>query len=706
MPESRRHRSSSTRLPGKPVKGKAKPGPQKANRKTGLHGKTGDTALVAKTGKKGTQKFKALGAGGSKDAGASGMHKATGARKRETTSVKMRAVGKASVGKAHAKSSAAKSKTTSKAGSDRKKQKGGETSVHAGVVAVAGERADRGRSQDSGKRKRKARMSLALEFTVPVCMMLGLIIVIWGIVIRRHMQKNHLNEIKKNGASQVLALAKIGSRILKDKEDSNDLWLLKGGWVSKGKWEKLTGKKGEEKPSAADIAKANHNARVLSSLTFYVDPQKRNEILDAYVLGEGNKFVAGAYEFKGQVLIKSSSWFHEVEQNVKIGDDFRSLGDVKVSPSVVDTGGKSVKAFQFRCPIRNADGLTVGTALLALRGEVIETEQSALSRLMIMMGIGAMVLAIVVCVLIATVVTKPVKTLIKDMEIVSQGNLEHKTRAHSSDEIGQMAVEFNEMTRKLLVARDAEKEAERLENELDMAREIQMTLLPKGVPKVDGFDIEAHYRPAKEVGGDYYDFYLIVTKIHLGIIVADVSGKSVPGAMQMATTRTILRFIAGNNTSAMDTLAKTNAIVAQEIKRGMFVTAFYVVLDAKNKSALCASAGHNPMVLVRANGELELINPSGIALGFDKGPIFSRTIKEQRVQLATGDRVVLYTDGVVEAMNSKNEEYTPERFYEFCKKNTNQSSKDFVAGLLDDLDAHKGKAEQHDDITVVTFKVL
>jgi len=103
---------------------------------------------------------------------------------------------------------------------------------------------------------------------------------------------------------------------------------------------------------------------------------------------------------------------------------------------------------------------------------------------------------------------------------------------------------------------------------------------------------------------------------------------------------------------------------------------------------------------------LELINPSGIALGFDKGPIFSRTIKEQNVQLATGDRVVLYTDGVVEAMNAKNEEYSPERFYELCQKNKDQTSKDFVAGLLEDLDAHKGSAEQHDDITVVTFKVL
>ena len=112
------------------------------------------------------------------------------------------------------------------------------------------------------------------------------------------------------------------------------------------------------------------------------------------------------------------------------------------------------------------------------------------------------------------------------------------------------------------------------------------------------------------------------------------------------------------------------------------------------------------MVIHHASGEVELINPNGIALGFDKGRIFSRTIKEQEIQLESGDRVILYTDGVVEAMNIKSEEYTDDRFYEFVKDNKDLNCEDFIEALLRDLDKHKGKAEQHDDITAVALRVL
>ena len=191
----------------------------------------------------------------------------------------------------------------------------------------------------------------------------------------------------------------------------------------------------------------------------------------------------------------------------------------------------------------------------------------------------------------------------------------------------------------------------------------------------------------------------------MGIIVADVSGKGIPGCMVMGTTRTILRFSATGNQSAASTLAKTNKVVAQDIRRGMFVTAMYVVLHARSRDMIVSSAGHNPMALYRAaTGEVEMINPNGIALGFDKGPLFQRTIKEQLVKMGPGDRIVLYTDGVVEAMNENSEEYTDERFIDFIKNNKSLTSDEFINALLDDLNDHKGNAEQHDDITIVTFR--
>jgi serine phosphatase RsbU (regulator of sigma subunit) len=138
----------------------------------------------------------------------------------------------------------------------------------------------------------------------------------------------------------------------------------------------------------------------------------------------------------------------------------------------------------------------------------------------------------------------------------------------------------------------------------------------------------------------------------------------------------------------------------------MFVTAIYGVLNVRQKILTVASAGHNPMVLFRAStGKCELVNPAGIALGFDRGPIFNRTVKEQAIQLYKGDRVVLYTDGVVEAMDEKHEEYGDERFYKWVEANARGKSRDFVRALLRELEGHRGRADQHDDITVVTVKV-
>jgi len=376
----------------------------------------------------------------------------------------------------------------------------------------------------------------------------------------------------------------------------------------------------------------------------------------------------------------------------------------QVTPREIELNNVKYKVLAFSRPIFDGEK-KLGVAYLCLRAEEIVTEVDKINTLLWATGGVGFVLAILTCVIMGYIVTRPAKTLIQDMSIVAEGNFEHRTRAHSNDEIGLLAMEFNDMTKKLLVASKREKEAARLENELEVACEIQMKLLPPRIPKIKGFDLHAVYHPAKEVGGDYYDFFPIDAR-HVGIIVADVSGKGIPGSMVMATTRTILRFVAGGNLSSADTLAKTNTMVAADIKRGMFVTAFYLVLDVLDKKLLCSSAGHNPMVIHHASGEVELINPNGIALGFDKGRIFSRTIKEQEIQLESGDRVILYTDGVVEAMNIKSEEYTDDRFYEFVKDNKDLNCEDFIEALLRDLDKHKGKAEQHDDITAVALRVL
>jgi phosphoserine phosphatase RsbU/P len=177
--------------------------------------------------------------------------------------------------------------------------------------------------------------------------------------------------------------------------------------------------------------------------------------------------------------------------------------------------------------------------------------------------------------------------------------------------------------------------------------------------------------------------------------------------MVMGTTRTILRMMAVNNLSASDVLSKTNFHVARDIKRGMFVTCVYAILNVRTREMTVASAGHNPMLIWRsATNSIEKVRPNGIALGFDKGPVFNRTVREQKVQLKSGDRVVLYTDGVVESMNEAREEWGDDKLDDFTLENATLPSKEYVRLLIKALEEHQGKAEQHDDITITTFRIV
>jgi sigma-B regulation protein RsbU (phosphoserine phosphatase) len=295
------------------------------------------------------------------------------------------------------------------------------------------------------------------------------------------------------------------------------------------------------------------------------------------------------------------------------------------------------------------------------------------------------------------------------MEVVGRGDLDHLTQAHSADEIGVLAKAFGAMTQKLKAAHQAEMANRALEYELNIARDIQKTLLPKTIPTISGFDMEGYYRPAKEVGGDYYDF-IPLDRDRIGIVVADVSGKGIPGSMVMTQVRSVLRMAALGEPTCRDTLIQTNAIIAGEIRSGMFVTVLYAILDAKARTLTVCSAGHNPLILYRktdrdGDGLLKLVNPRGIALGFDRGEIFSATLAEEVLDLQPGDRVVLYTDGIPEAMNEKNQEFTDERLRALVQESGQTSSRQFVLHLIQAIDKHRGEAPPHDDITLVTFRL-
>lgn len=243
-------------------------------------------------------------------------------------------------------------------------------------------------------------------------------------------------------------------------------------------------------------------------------------------------------------------------------------------------------------------------------------------------------------------------------------------------------------------------------HELAIAEQLQENLLPRRVPEIPGYDVSAYFRPAPKVGGDYYDF-IEIDKNHLGFVVADVSGFGIPGTIVMTETKALVKSEAVRSKSPAETLGRVNRVLHQDIKRGTFVTLFYAVLEPRTSTLTCVSAGHNPMVLWRkASNSCQLVNPNGLALGIDKGPLFEKTLKEQKVELAKGDRVALYTDGVIQSVNQQNEEFGQNRFYLRVKQLADRSSREFLSCLVSEIEAHQGAVPQNDDLTILTVRAL
>ncbi|MEN6554256.1 MAG: PP2C family protein-serine/threonine phosphatase, partial [Methanobacterium sp.] len=244
-------------------------------------------------------------------------------------------------------------------------------------------------------------------------------------------------------------------------------------------------------------------------------------------------------------------------------------------------------------------------------------------------------------------------------------------------------------------------ELQRKKYELEIAHEIQESFLPQEMPNLDGYDIFALNLPAKEVGGDFYDF-IPISKDKIGVTIADVSGKSVPAALFMAVSRTILRAKAMGNSNAAEVIKDANKLIAEDSDTGMFVTLFYAILDLKNKTMEYVNAGHNnPVLFIRKTGTMECLNAKGIALG----AIDTIELEEKQIDLESGDVIVFYTDGVTEAINDKEEFFGQKRLYKLIKSHYNLSAEDIVNKIKEEVISFSQNQSQFDDITLMVIKV-
>jgi serine phosphatase RsbU (regulator of sigma subunit)/ketosteroid isomerase-like protein len=242
-------------------------------------------------------------------------------------------------------------------------------------------------------------------------------------------------------------------------------------------------------------------------------------------------------------------------------------------------------------------------------------------------------------------------------------------------------------------------ERERTEQELRVARHIQQASLPEEVPELEGWEISPHYRPAREVGGDFYDFHFL-SEGRLGVVVGDATGKGVPAALVMSTTCGMLQAVSQglNSTSPGEVLKRVNETLLTRIPSNMFVTCFYAVLDPKSASLIYANAGHDLPYLHR-NSDAEELRATGMPLGLMPGMGY----EEKETILEAGEAALLYSDGLVEAHNPKGEMFGFPRLRALVAEHGKERS--LGNSLLEELYSFTGeKWEQEDDITLLTLR--
>jgi len=299
---------------------------------------------------------------------------------------------------------------------------------------------------------------------------------------------------------------------------------------------------------------------------------------------------------------------------------------------------------------------------------------------------------------------RPITTITDKLKEVDFANLELDVTVKDRNEFGYLAETLRVMGDKLNLAQRDIVEKERVARELEIAREIQKNILPRTYPKTASFEFSGAYRSAREVGGDYYDF-IDLDDYHLGFLVADVSGKSLPGMLVMLLTRDIVIRLARSMHRPADLLSAVNQELSTSIKKGMFVTMFYGVLGKQTGLFTYASAGHNPLVhLNQQTGEAELIKTKGYPLGMMPDDQFRKRIETQQIRLSEDDWLIQYTDGINEAQNAEGEEFGMKRFMQVLKSRSSGQPEDLSTETLNELEAFVGSAPQYDDITLLTLK--
>ncbi|HEX5068688.1 MAG TPA: SpoIIE family protein phosphatase [Vicinamibacterales bacterium] len=357
--------------------------------------------------------------------------------------------------------------------------------------------------------------------------------------------------------------------------------------------------------------------------------------------------------------------------------------------------------------------ISIDAPLTELYGQMASLRANALREAFVIILVFVAVLflivqgaALVMGWLLARSITYAVNELSIGTERIQKGEFSYRIKIDSNDQLGELAQQYNRMSSGMEHLLHVQREKQRLDDELRIARDIQKSLLPASPPSVPGMTIADLCEPAREVGGDYYDFFDL-GEGRLAVMVADVSGKGTSAALYMAELKGLMLALTRRESSPRRLLIEANRLLAAHLDNRNFITMTYAIVDLQAGTLTCARAGHTPMIVV-TNGASEVVAPPGMVLGLrlpQAAERFADLLEEYTRPIKAGDVIVLYTDGITEAMNETGEFYSDEALAEVVVGQHELDAAGIRERVVREVFAFVGNAEPHDDMTMIVLKI-
>lgn len=357
-------------------------------------------------------------------------------------------------------------------------------------------------------------------------------------------------------------------------------------------------------------------------------------------------------------------------------------------------------AFFVKSPVRSL-GRDIGFVYLEYSKDGLRASLRKAVTMTVICALGAFVAAIVAALHLFRRISRPVGALMKGVEFFGRGELSTRIAARGSREFRVLAHSFNEMATRIVAAQEELVDKKVTDRELAVARDIQATLIPAAVFEPPGYRIGLHYRAARKVGGDYIDV-VRVDAHRAALVVADVSGKGIPGLVVMGMLKIMVHESLRKIGDPSAIMRHLNTSIARYLRKNMFVTMFLGVLDSRSGELKYSCAGHVPTLVYRkSSASAELIKIKVPPLGFLPDEEFSPKLVEKRFELSKGDVVLQYTDGLIESMGPRGDMFGYERMVEVCRAHGAEGPLKLVEALISSEARFRGAAAQRDDVSIL-----